>query len=246
MDTSELRADIEEAERLAASASQPNVQKLLQEKANQWAQLVKKLEVERLQEQKAANSAEIVSSSDQKVYTITLRTYSWGESEKFMKLYIEVPGLTPQDADKISSKFAANGFVLTVRVADKNYQLSINNLAKKIVPEKSSFKAKQSQVLLLLYKQQQNVTWGVVTAVEAHKKAEEASNKPALDSSASGSGDPNSSIMGLMKKMYDEGDDKMKQMLNKTWYETQQKQNKGGDPMAEIGGMGGFGGLGGM
>lgn len=243
MDTSELRADIEEAERLAASASQPNVQKLLQDKANQWAQLVKKLEVERLQEQKAANSAEIVSSSDQKVYTITLRTYSWGESEKFMKLYIEVPGLTPQDADKISSKFAANGFVLTVRVADKNYQLSINNLAKKIVPEKSSFKAKQSQVLLLLYKQQQNVTWGVVTAVEAHKKAEEASNKPALDS---GSGDPNSSIMGLMKKMYDEGDDKMKQMLNKTWYETQQKQNKGGDPMAEMGGMGGFGGLGDM
>lgn len=42
--------------------------------------------------------------------------------------------------------------------------------------------------------------------------------------------DPSSGIMNLMKKMYDEGDDDMKRMLKKTWYETQQKQTSGEMP----------------
>ena len=45
------------------------------------------------------------------------------------------------------------------------------------------------------------------------------------------SSDPSAGIMGLMKKMYDEGDDDMKRMIKKTWYETQQKQGgPGGMP----------------
>lgn len=41
------------------------------------------------------------------------------------------------------------------------------------------------------------------------------------------SSDPNASLMGLMKKMYDEGDDEMKRTLNKAWTESQDKKNKG-------------------
>ena len=43
------------------------------------------------------------------------------------------------------------------------------------------------------------------------------------------SSDPQAGIMNLMKKMYDEGDDDMKRMIKKTWYESQQKQKEGGD-----------------
>lgn len=39
------------------------------------------------------------------------------------------------------------------------------------------------------------------------------------------SNDPSAGIMDLMKKMYDEGDDEMKRMIKKTWYETQHKQS---------------------
>jgi calcyclin binding protein len=56
--------------------------------------------------------------------------------------------------------------------------------------------------------------------------------------------DPTSSIMKLMKKMYDEGDDEMKRTLAKSWYEAQHKK---GDAMGPgLGGMGGMGGFGGM
>lgn len=42
------------------------------------------------------------------------------------------------------------------------------------------------------------------------------------------SSDPSAGIMNLMKKMYDDGDDDMKRMIKKTWYESQQKQAAGG------------------
>ena len=42
--------------------------------------------------------------------------------------------------------------------------------------------------------------------------------------------DPSAGIMNLMKKMYDEGDDDMKRMIKKTWYESQQNKGAGGMP----------------
>ena len=58
--------------------------------------------------------------------------------------------------------------------------------------------------------------------------------------------DPSSSIMKLMKKMYDEGDDEMKRTLSKSWYEAQNKKGDGYGGMGGMGGMGGLGGMGGM
>lgn len=49
--------------------------------------------------------------------------------------------------------------------------------------------------------------------------------------------DPSGGIMNLMKKMYDDGDDDMKRMIKKTWYETQQKGGAGGGGMPGMPGM---------
>lgn len=38
--------------------------------------------------------------------------------------------------------------------------------------------------------------------------------------------DPNASLMNMMKKMYDEGDDEMKRTIRKSWYEGQQKKTE--------------------
>jgi len=42
-----------------------------------------------------------------------------------------------------------------------------------------------------------------------------------------GDSDPNAGLMGLMKKMYNEGDPEMKKMIAKTMTESQQKRNRG-------------------
>ena len=40
--------------------------------------------------------------------------------------------------------------------------------------------------------------------------------------------DPSAGLMGMMKKLYDEGDDDMKRSLKKAWFESQNKK-MGGD-----------------
>lgn len=62
-------------------------------------------------------------------------------------------------------------------------------------------------VVVLLFKAQQGMSWNAVTAEEAKLK-----EKSKADSAPSKDKDPSAGIMDLMKKMYDEGDDKMKQV----------------------------------
>ena len=39
--------------------------------------------------------------------------------------------------------------------------------------------------------------------------------------------DPGTSMMKLMQKMYDDGDDDMKRTIKKAWHESQEKKNRG-------------------
>lgn len=64
--------------------------------------------------------------------------------------------------------------------------------------------------MLLLSKEREGFTWPAVTAEEAKIKEKNKGADPAKSTE-----DPSSSIMGLMKKMYDDGDDKMKQVSMK-------------------------------
>ena len=62
-------------------------------------------------------------------------------------------------------------------------------------------------------------TWSCVTEKE-HKIKEK--NKPKFDEKA----DPQESLMTMMKKMYEEGDDEMKRTIGKAFTESREKQNK--------------------
>ncbi|XP_069937687.1 calcyclin-binding protein-like [Cherax quadricarinatus] len=115
--------------------------------------------------------------------------------------------------------------VLVQELDGKNYQLNITNLAKNIKPDASYHKVKTDMLVLFLCKSEQQ-KWAGVTAEDV--RASEA-RKPKVNSD-----DPNAGMMDLMKQMYDEGDDKMKQMLNKTWYESQQKTLKGGNDLENL------------
>lgn len=54
--------------------------------------------------------------------------------------------------------------------------------------------------------------------------------------------DPQASLMNMMKKMYEEGDQNMKRTIAEAWTKSQDKKSgKGG--MDDMGGLGGFGGM---
>jgi len=207
----ELTADLVELQRLHETSFRPSNKKLLEEAITKLKEEIAKV--------KPQEEAKTESSSDKR-YTVTLRTYSWDESDKFMKLYVNITELEPGMDEKATCDFEPLSISVSVAAPKANYKLTINQLAAKIVPAKSYFKVKKGLLVLFMAKEKQGETWECVTAQEKKTKIDK-KPEPKMDA------DPNESIMGMMKKMYDEGDSNMKQMLNKTWYESQQKQASG-------------------
>ncbi|KAG7173758.1 Calcyclin-binding protein-like [Homarus americanus] len=130
---------------------------------------------------------------------------AWDESDKFMKIYISLKNVQGLEKDAITTTFSKRGVQVMVKELDgKNYDLNITNLAKNINPDASYHKVKTDMLVVLLSKSEQG-KWTGVTAEDV--RASEA-RKPKMSSD-----DPNAGMMDLMKQMYDDGDDKMKQTL---------------------------------
>ncbi|KAF2362224.1 Siah interacting protein N-terminal [Trinorchestia longiramus] len=219
---SEVTLDLEELKKLRDIAERKSVQEFLDIQIRKTADCLERLKVQESLQSSIPTQNKTPDSSS-RVYTVTLRTYSWDQSDNFLKLYVTIPGLKPSDEAKVKGEFGDNSVSLTVHdVNGKNYQLTINNLAKKISPDKSYCKTKSEMVVLMLRKEHVGHSWKYVTAeeVKIHEK-----NK--VDTSDSIKDDPSSGMMDIMKRMYDDGDDSMKRMLNKTWYETQHKKMDG-------------------
>ncbi|XP_045123158.1 calcyclin-binding protein-like [Portunus trituberculatus] len=215
----EAQKDVEEVRTLMTSASRKRVQDML---ANELRRM--EIEVTQLQEA-AVNAATLQQQQNPKTstpttYDVNIRNYSWDQSDKFTKLYLMLKNIQSLPKESITSSFTEKTVQVKVEGLDgKNHHLRITNLAGTIKPDASYHKVKTDMVVVLMAKAENGTKWSGVTAEDA--KANEA-RKPKTDSS-----DPNAGIMDLMKQMYDDGDDKMKQMLNKTWYESQQKTLRG-------------------
>uniref|UniRef100_A0A2P2HXS1 Calcyclin-binding protein-like n=1 Tax=Hirondellea gigas TaxID=1518452 RepID=A0A2P2HXS1_9CRUS len=230
----ELREDLYELKDLRRVAKRPASRQLLDPKIEEVAQLLEKL----LAENKASQTADGAKEVPSKSYIVNLQTYSWDQSPKFTKLYVTIPGLSPSNSSQVSCNFESQAVTLLVKdLNSKTYKLVITNLAKPIAQERCHYKVKDEMVVVLLSKEREGVHWPAVTAEESKLKSKNKVEEP------NAAADPSSNIMGLMKKMYDDGDDKMKQMLNKTWYETQAKSGGGAGSAGGLGGMGGFGGM---
>ncbi|XP_042889277.1 calcyclin-binding protein-like [Penaeus japonicus] len=212
----EVSKDIAELRTLVASATRKRIQDILSLELKRLETELKNLE------DSADNKSETPKAKTNltpKIYTVNIRNYSWDQSDKFVKLYITLKNVHSMEKDKISVKFDIRSVNLHVSELDsKNHQLNILKLAEDIKPDASYHKIKTDMVVLFLAKEKQ-MKWEGVTELEA-RSAE--ARKPKHDSN-----DPNAGIMDLMKQMYVDGDDKMKQMLNKTWYESQQKRMSG-------------------
>ncbi|KAK0073063.1 hypothetical protein PV326_013830, partial [Microctonus aethiopoides] len=162
------------------------------------------------------------TSSETKCYEVKLTNYCWDESDKFMKLYVTLNKVQTLPSESINCDFTERSINLRVMgLENRNYQLPISNLCEEIDPTKSHYKVKNDMIVIFLAKKAPK-TWSHVTKIEKTIK-DSKTTKPDMDDHA----DPESSLMNLMKKMYQDGDDNMKRTIAKAWTESQDKKSAG-------------------
>ncbi|KAB7503293.1 Calcyclin-binding protein [Armadillidium nasatum] len=139
---------------------------------------------------------------------------AWDQSDKFLKLYITLNDVHNLNKENIVCDFEKQGLSFKVKELEgKNHELNIARTAYPILPDKSYFKVKSDMVVIFAAKSNPSVKWEAITFEE--KRILDA-KKSKTDVGAN-KDDPTSGLMGIMKQ----------DMLNKTWYESQQK-TKGG------------------
>lgn len=151
----------------------------------------------------------------------------------FVTLYVPLPGVGSIPREQITCDFAKDSFDLVVKnLQDKSYRLVKTNLEKDIDTDKSKIVIKADKVLVKLAK--------VKGEYGSYDYWSKLTDDKKTKGSAPKKSDPQSSIMDMMKNMYDEGDDQMKKMIGETFM----KQQRGelGSGMDAMGGMGGLGG----
>uniref|UniRef100_A0A286XLW3 Calcyclin-binding protein n=1 Tax=Cavia porcellus TaxID=10141 RepID=A0A286XLW3_CAVPO len=113
--------------------------------------------------------------------------------EKFVKIYITLTGVH----QNVQVYFTERSFDFLVKnLNGKGYSMILNNLLKPISVEGSSKKKIKTDTVLIL----------------CREKAE----NPSYDAET----DPSKGLMNLLKKIYEDGDDDMKQKVNKAWKQT--------------------------
>jgi len=229
---SNLREDVKEIKRLLSDVKRPKVEALLTIELRRFETKLTEL-LEELENQKTKDTASdtVPQASSTKCYDVAYKSYSWDQSDKFVKFYLtnlkNVQDL-PQP-DGFEKDFFPKSVKLRIcNLSGKNHVFEIKELAHEINVEKSYYKVKSDMVVIFLAKANVGRNWSHVTAAEM-AKAEKKNETPKMEDD----GDPSKGLMNMMKKMYDEGDDDMKRTIAKAWTES---QNKG--PGAGLGSTG--------
>ncbi|XP_056010501.1 calcyclin-binding protein-like [Ostrea edulis] len=222
MDTvEELRQDVEEMRDMLVKATRSRVKDIIGIE-------VRKLELElmrltKLTSEPVKSGEEPPKKTRPQIQTKTIHTYAWDQSDKFMKIYVTVNGVHSLPKDRITCEFGKRSFRLQVEEEEnkRRSELYISTLLDDIVPEDSWYKVKTDTVLLMLKKSTVGKTWPYVTSGEkaAKKAMEEKEKKPKVDDDK----DPNDSMMDMLKKMYDEGDDDMRRTIAQAWTQSRDK-----------------------
>ncbi|KAJ8715041.1 hypothetical protein PYW08_005022 [Mythimna loreyi] len=221
----ELRSDIDELNELLKQAKRKRAQDLLSLE-------IRKLETEWINLRDAAQASQAGSSpapstasaAQNKRYQIKLNGYGWDQSDKYIKVFVTLKNVQTVPKEQVYCKLTEKSMELHVEnLENKDYLLVINKLLDTINIEESHWKQKTDMVVIFLAKGRPNIKWSHMTELE--KKFEDQRNSklkpaaPEMDKS-----DPQESIMSLMKNMYETGDDEMKRMISKAWYEGQHKK----------------------
>ncbi|KAL0109312.1 hypothetical protein PUN28_014416 [Cardiocondyla obscurior] len=214
----EMRLDIEELNRLLEQASRQRSKDILTLE-------IRKLQTElaKLEEQKDTPAKTTAATQAQKCYEVKLNNYGWNQTNTTMKIYITLNNVHQLPKESIVCNFTEKSLDLRVfGLENKIYHFPINNLCAEIDTDKSNFKVKTDMIVVSLAKKVAK-DWSHVTLVEKRIKDAKSPSMPELGED----NDPGASLMNLMKKMYQDGDDEMKKTIAKAWTESQEKQRNG-------------------
>jgi len=224
----ETELDVAEIKQLMEKAVRPKVKDLLLIN-------VRKLETDlsNLREEKVKQDSRLKNQTSSEVATSKaksniipdsqIKDYSWDQSERFVKLYLtNFPGLNELNDEAFKIQYTDES--LEIRVENykgKNLVFNINKTCHKINPEKSYHKVKSDYLLVFISKHNPGSNWSHFTYAD---KMNADANKMKTDPKLDDKEDPSASLMNMMKKMYEDGDDDMKRTIAKAWTEGQQKK----------------------
>lgn len=215
--TEEMRLDIEELNSLLKQANRQHNKDVLTLE-------IRKLQTEMAKLEQKDTSVKTTTTSSlntaQRCYEVKLNNYGWDQTNTTMKIYITLNDVHQLPKEAVICNFTEKSLDLRILgLNNKNYHLPINNLCAEIDTEKSNFKVKTDMIVVSLAKKVAK-DWSHVTLVEKRIKDAKTPSMPELGED----NDPNASLMNLMKKMYQDGDDEMKKTIAKAWTESQEKQ----------------------
>lgn len=233
----ELKSDLKELETILSSVVRSNVRQIIVQSISTLKSKIESLEAERVKSTPAPKATSTKSTDDtgKPVYNVKITSYGWDESSKFVKIYVSLKNIEQVKDDQLSFEITETSMKLTVQNhMQRHHTLHFQNLAYNVKPSDCTCKIKAGNIVIALRKVEEK-TWGSLT--EAQRKDKEVKDSKFKSDDSGMEGDPSAGIMNLMKKMYDDGDDDMKRMIKKTWYETQQKQGGAGGGMPPMPGM---------
>lgn len=146
---------------------------------------------------------------------IPLSDFSWDQGSygsSNISIYVELKDVGTVK-DNISFTSTADSFDLTITgLNGKNYRLFKDNLENDIVPDESKFVVKQNKVIIKLTKKKGQYSYEHWQNLVSKKSKEEKNKRKS---------DPSSSIMDMMKDLYNDGDDNMKKIIGEAMMKSQ-------------------------
>jgi len=212
------------------------------------------MEIEKVEEiNKHNNSQKAPELSEEQKSEKKLRA-KWYQDPSFAHFTIYFKNLRQ---DQVKVYFEREILTVDVHFDDGKIAREICPLSHPVLPEESRYTLNKYKISVAL-KKRVPADWDTYVTTEKKvdihlnkRKKFEMLEKEVIEEKENDDvkDDPQAGIMGLMKKMYNDGTPEMKRMIGKTMYESQQKRNAGdfSDDKPSMGGMGGMsGGMGGM
>jgi calcyclin binding protein len=135
-----------------------------------------------------------------------------GYDKPLVTVDVRLKGIEALPKESITCDFTEASFDLKILGLDgTNYRFLRTNLDKDIVPAESEVKVKKNHVIVSLKKVKGEYGYDSWTDLCAKGKR----NPTKKDSN------PQESIMGMMKDLYDDGDDNMKKIIGEAMYKSQ-------------------------
>ncbi|KAG7655914.1 unnamed protein product [Arabidopsis thaliana] len=216
----EVGLDLEELRQLQNIAKRPRVLNLINSEISNLEKLRDSAVSSNAKPEVPVTVPAPVSSSGKPVSSsglnyVTLGTFSWDQDNDKVKMYISLEGV---DEDKVQAEFKPMSLDIKIHdVRGKNYRCAIPKLCKEIMPEKCKVLVKPKRIVITMVKSSRG-NW-----LDIHHKEDKI--KPSLEKEK----DPMAGIMGMMKNLYEDGDEEMKKTIAKAW--TDARSGKAADPL---------------